>query len=112
MDSGADKVKLLREKLGEVISEGGDDTESFFSDDQLKTILTRSSSINRAILDGWETKMAHWANLVTVVDGASSRELSKLMEHGQTMIKYYRGLVDQELSSIHTRTRIGNIRRR
>lgn len=111
MDQSTSNIALLREKLGEVISQGGDETETFFSDDQLKAILERSSSMDRAILDGWETKLAHWANLVTVVDGASSRELSKLMEHGEKMIKIYQGKVDTD-DNLHTRARVGKIVRR
>lgn len=108
MDASTTNIALLREKLGELISEGGDESESFLTEAQLKVILGRSATINHAILDGWETKVAHWANLVTVVDGASSRELSKLMEHGDKMVKLYQAKID-EGDNVHTRVRIGRI---
>lgn len=111
MESSTESIKLLREKLGESISEGGDETETFFSDTQLTDILARSATMDHAILDGWETKVAQWANLVNVVDGASSRAFSDLMENGEKMIARYRARVDQA-SNLQTRTRIGNIKRR
>ncbi len=109
-----DQLKLrLRAKLGESIPSDGDASESFFTDAQIKDMLEAASSLNAAILDGWETKMAHWANLVTVVDGASSRELTKLMEHAEAMIKYYGDKVNEEPGgNSFGRTRIGKIVRR
>lgn len=99
----------LREKLGEIIPDGGDESESMFTNAQLDAMLTRADSLDHAILDGWETKMAHWANLVTVVDGASSRELTALMDHAEKMIKYYGGKVSLGPEAINSRTRIGKI---
>lgn len=100
---------ILREKLGEIIPEDGDESSSMFTNAQLDTMLTRAESLDHAILDGWETKMAHWANLVTVVDGASSRELTALMDHAEAMIKYYGGKVSLGPDAINSRTRIGKI---
>ena len=102
----------LRAKLGESVPEGGDTSDSFFSDTQLDAMIEASASIDEAILDGWETKMAHWANLVTVVDGASSRELTELMAHAEKMIKYYGDKVDKGPEGMGNRTRIGKIVRR
>ena len=109
MDVTPELKTKLRDKLGEMVPSGGDTSDSFFSDDQIAAMLTSAATINHAILDGWETKVAHWANLVTVVDGASSRELTKLMEHGEKMIKYYTGKISEGPDSINTRTRIGKI---
>lgn len=99
----------LRAKLGENVAEGGDLSDSFFTDAQLNEMLEASASLDEAILDGWETKMAHWANLVTVVDGASSRELTALMDHAEKMIDYYGKKVDVGPDGIGNRTRIGRI---
>lgn len=106
-----DQLKLrLRAKLGESVPNGGDTSESFFTDDQITSMLQAASTLDHAILDGWETKMAHWANLVTVVDGASSRELTELMNHAEAMIKYYGDKINEGPGgSTHTRTRIGRI---
>ena len=109
MDSTDDLKKALRAKLGEMIPAGGNESDSFFTDQQIVDMLTSAATLNHAILDGWETKMAHWANLVTVVDGASSRELTKLMEHGEAMIKYYTGKIKDGPDAINSRTRIGKI---
>lgn len=112
MDVTNDNKEFLREKLGEIIPSDGDESTSFFTDAKIVKILTRAKTMNAAILDGWETKMAHWANLVTVVDGASSRELTKLMEHAEAMIEYYGALVDKDPASLVGQTRIGKIVRR
>lgn len=108
MDQSEANIKFLRSKLGETISEGGDETETFFSDEALKELLKRFNTMDEAILDGWETKVAHWANLVTVVDGASSRLFSDLIKNGELMIKRYQAKVDK-VNNIHTRTRVGKI---
>lgn len=109
MQTSSELIALFREKLGETIAAGGDSSESMFSDNQLTVILERSATIDHALLDGWETKLAHWAGLVTVVDGAATRELSKLMEHGEKMTEYYRRKLNEGVDGIRSRTRIGKI---
>lgn len=105
-----DPLKLeLREKLGEMIPEDGDQSASFFTDDQIDAMLTKARTMDHAIIDGWETKMAHWANLVTVVDGASSRELTELMRHAESILDYYHKKVARGENDIRTRSRIGKI---
>ena len=101
--------KVLREKLGEMIPADGDQSASFFTDTQIEAMLSKAKTMDHAIVEGWEIKMAHWANLVTVVDGASSRELTELMNHATKMINYYQGKVDRGENDILTRTRIGKI---
>ena len=67
-----------------------------------------------AIIDGWEDKISEWASLVDVTDGAASRKLGDLIEHGQGVIKYYQGKLGKgpDTSLARSRTRVGKIIRR
>ena len=104
----------LRRKLGEVIPEGGSDADTMFPAERIDELLVNNSSIEAAIIDGWEDKISEWASLVDVTDGAASRKLGDLIEHGQEVIKYYQGKLGKgpDTSLARSRTRVGKIIRR
>lgn len=101
----------LRRKVGEPIPEGGSDEDTMFSDARIDELLQESNSLNQAIVSGWEDKLAQWASLVDVTDGAASRKLGQLIEAGNSQLKYYLGKVNQgpNDSLSRTRTRVGRI---
>lgn len=102
------KVLILREKLGETIPTDGVETDSLFSNKQLERWITSTSDMNSAALEGWSVKMAHFANLVDVTDGAASRKLSDLLENAYRMVTMYTRLAKGPVAG---RARVGKISR-
>jgi hypothetical protein len=102
----------LRRKTGESIPEGGSAADTMFSDAALDEVLIEASDLNYAIVEVWEAKLAEWAGLVDVTDGAASRRLGSLMENGEARLKYYRGLIASGPAPRSNRTRVGKIIRR
>ncbi len=105
----------LRRKTGESIPEGGLDSDTMVTDEVLNSILRESATLNHAIVEIWEIKLAEWAALVDVTDGAASRRMGQLREAGENQIKYYRGLIasgGDEAGMRMGRARVGSIRRR
>lgn len=108
-DQETAEVRNLRGLLGESIPEGGDPSETMVSEDQLQGWLDANpGNIDGAALSGWKYKMAHWAGLVNVVDGAAARNFSDLMGHAEVMIKMYTKLSAGATSG---RARVGRISR-
>ncbi len=100
--------KTLRGLVGETLADGADASESMVTAELLDAWLEASgNNLNKAALLGWQFKLAHWANLVTVIDGASTRQFSDLMGHAQDMIGYYTDLTSGAARS--RRTRVGKI---
>lgn len=108
MEASTENITELREMLGESLPEGGTEADSMFTNTQITTWLEAAVSIEAAALKGWRVKMAHYANLVNVTDGAASRELSDLMTHAQEMVTMYTRLAR---GITWGRTRVGKIRR-
>jgi hypothetical protein len=104
--ASAEEITALRLKTGEVIPEGGSAADTMFSDEQFTTWIDTSGSTAAAALQVWEAKLAAWAGLVDVTDGAAQRALSDLMDHGTKMIGYYEDLV---AGPNRNRTRVGKI---
>ena len=106
MEASLENLHRLRLLLGEEVIEGDTENDSLFTDKQLGYWLENSPSLERAAYDGWRAKAAQFANLVSVTDGAASREFSDLLENAKSMITLY-----SRSSSGPTegRTRIGRI---
>jgi len=66
----------LRAFLGEVIPTGGAASDTLFTEDQVTDLLERHGSPEAARREGLELKAAALANLVTTVEGSSTRKLS------------------------------------
>lgn len=99
--------RTLRGLIGESIPEGADASESMVDTAQLDSwLLVTNNDFNKAAILGWQFKLAHWANLVTVVDGAATRNFSDLMGHAQIMIDYYTGITS---GPARQRARVGKI---
>ena len=95
----------LRGLIGETIPEDGDASDTMVTEAQLRKWYDRSASIELAAVAGWEYKLAHWAGLVNVVDGASARNLSDLSANARTMISYF----TKKASPTAGRSRVGKI---
>lgn len=95
----------VREMIGEVIPEGGTEDDTLFTTERIEAWIDASATLEGAALTGWRRKAAHWAGLVSVTDGAASREFSDLFDHAQEMIKTYSKLATPSTG----RTRVGKI---
>lgn len=99
-------VGRLRALLGETTPEGGDVSQTLFTDDELQDLLDSTGSVERAAYEGWRIKAAHFSNLVNVTDGNASREMSDLLKNAERMIKIY---LRTSSGPTEGRTRIGRI---
>jgi|SRR5882672_424352 len=103
-------VDRLRALIGEKIPDGGEETDTQFSNVEMENLLLDSGyHLERAAFEGWRLKAAIYADLVNVTEGNASRQMSDLHKHALDMVKAY-----SVTSSVLTqgRTRIGRIRRR
>lgn len=98
-------IALVREKIGEMVPEGGTEVDTLFTDAQISVWIAASSSVSGAIASGWESKMAHWAGLVNVTDGAAARAFSDLFEHARLMSVYW----GKKANPMAGRSRVGKI---
>lgn len=100
MVSMPELVAELRLLLGEP-----DASDSLFTDDQLSVWLQIEPNLNYAAWHGWRVKAAHFANLVTSIDGSTTRMFSDLLANANVMVDQYRTLATNR----NLRARIGKI---
>lgn len=100
------EVESVRDMIGEPIPEDGVETDTMFTDAKIESWIDDAASLEAAAVRGWSVKLAQWAGLVDVTDGAASRALSDLMDHGRAMLRLYQDLA---LGPTAGRTRIGKI---
>lgn len=87
-------VHRLRRKLGETIPAEGTEADTLFTNAQLEDILDDAGrDMTTAAYLGWQAKAAEYANLVTVTEGNSSRNMTDLHTNALKMVKHYEGLV-------------------
>jgi hypothetical protein len=100
MVSTPELVAELRLLLGEP-----DASDSLFTDDQLSEWLVAEPNMNYAAYHGWLVKAAHFANLVTSIDGSTTRMFSDLLANANEMVDRYRVLATNR----SMRARVGRI---
>lgn len=105
----AAQITSLRLLLGEAIPEGGSEADTLFTDEALSVWIDSSPNLERAAYEGWRAKAGHFANLVTVTDGAASREFSDLLENARQMVSMYQR---SSAGPTEGRARVGRIVRR
>lgn len=97
----------LRLLLGEQIPEGGQDTDTMFSDQEISHFLSEGNDDVRAgAYWGWLAKMGNYSNLANVSEGNAARELGELHKAAQRMVTQYSGYVE---TSGRGRARVGRI---
>lgn len=107
MAASAEEITKLRNMLAEAIPPGGAESDTLFTNVRLDEIITEcNGNLEAAAYEGWREKAGILAGMVDVVEGASSRELSKLHTQALNMVKVY-----QRSSGGPTegRTRIGKV---
>ena len=101
-----DRVRRL---LGEDIPEGGDESDTLFTDLVIDDfLLIANGDTERAAYEGWKVKAAKLSDLVDITEGNASRAMSDAHKHALDMVRQF-----QRSSGGPTegRTRIGKIRR-
>lgn len=88
----ATENELLRMYLGEVIPEGGSDSDTMFSESEIQAFIDNSSSLNAAASMGWEIKAANLSVLVDMAEGSSRRSLRQRWENALSMANHYQEL--------------------
>jgi hypothetical protein len=107
MAASAAQITDVRENLGETIPEGETAAATLFTDEQITSWIDQGKGLPYATLLGWRKKMAHYANLVNVTDGAASRTFSDLFDHAAAMVKFWSDQVVNPATK--GRTRVGKI---
>lgn len=85
----AEPNELLRIYLGEVIPEGGSDTDTMFTDAEITAFLDDTADTFAAAALGWNAKAANLAHLVDMAEGSSRRSFSQRWENAIKMAEYY-----------------------
>ena len=109
-----EEVRLL---LGEPIPDGGDETDTMFTDTEVLHFVGKATGSDhipeQAAYHGWLAKMAQFANLVTVNEGNASREATELHRNAQRMVTrfepYVSGSPGNEVAASKGRARIGQM---
>lgn len=106
----AAQVSQLRGMLGEVIPSGGTEADTLFTDIRIGEMVDEANGdLERAAYDAWREKAGMLANLVTVTEGAASREMSELHGKALEMVKLY---AKASTGPTEGRARVGRIVRR
>lgn len=109
MATDAENLRLL---LGERIPNGGDDSDTLFSDAEIdEFLLEADNSLNLAAYSGWVAKAAEFANLTTKSEGNALEQFSDLLKNALKMVELYAGLAGVDISGGARRTRIHQITR-
>ena len=104
------EIANLRMLVAEPIPVSGTEDDTLFSDERIAEILTNAGGDpERAAYDAWREKAGLLANLVTVTEGAASREMTELRAKALEMIKLYSR---SSAGPTEGRTRVGRIVRR
>lgn len=83
----------LRLLLGERIPEGGSDTDTFFSDDELAALLaTTNNTLSQAASLGWRSKAAEFAKYIDIDESGSSRKLSQMYRQAVLQADHFESL--------------------
>ena len=84
---------LVRLQCGESIPDGGDDSDTLFTDGQIQTFLLQCNQmVNAATAMAWRAKSAIFATQVDIVEGNSQRKMSQAAIAANSQAKYWASL--------------------
>lgn len=93
-----DPTDLVRLQCGESIPDGGEDTDTLFTDGQIQTFLDSCSQmVNAATAMAWRAKAAIYATQVDIVEGNSQRKMSQAAIAANSQAKYWASLPENNL---------------
>lgn len=82
----------VRSMLGEEVPVGGNEGDTLFTEEKLADLIVAADGdLEAAASAGWRLKAAHYADLVDVSEGNSTRAMSDLHKNALAMAKYYAG---------------------
>lgn len=104
-----DHLRLL---LGERIPEGGLDTDTFFTDDEVESLLeTTGGNINLAASLGWRAKAAEFAKYIDIDESGSTRKLSQMYRQADLQANYFAKIADVDTEALTQLARGGIVAR-
>jgi hypothetical protein len=104
-----EQITTIRSLLGERIPSGGAQSDTLFTDEEIEQFFQLGDeNVNKAVYQGWLAKAAELSNLVDTAEGNYSRKFGQLLEHANSMIKYYGRISGGDPTA---RTRVGTIHR-
>lgn len=80
----------LRQLLGEQYPDGGNASDTLFSDREIEDLLELHTDLERAAYEGWRVKAAKLSSLVDNTEGNVQRKFSQLLDNALDMLKEYR----------------------
>lgn len=106
-------AQRLRSLLGEEIPTGGSEADTLFTDEKINDLLTAAGGdADLAAASGWRVKAAHYADLVDVAEGNSSRAMSDLHKNALAMARAFGGDAAVGVGTASGHVVIGKIERR
>lgn len=104
------EYEKLRQLLGEMIPDGGQASDTLFSDDEIKELLESNpeGDFDRAAYEGWRAKAAKLSSLVDTTEGNAQRKFSQLLTNALAMMNSYKRSTTGPTDG---RSRVGTIRR-
>lgn len=96
----------LRQLLGEQYPDGGNASDTLFSDREIEDLLELHTDLERAAYEGWRVKAAKLSSLVDNTEGNVQRKFSQLLDNALDMLKEYRR---SSAGPTEGRTRVGRI---
>jgi hypothetical protein len=80
----------LRQLIGESLPPGGNEEDTFFTDEEITAMLERNNSVvQAAAAEGWAMKAADYVQFVDVEESGSVRRMSQLYRQAYQMATYY-----------------------
>lgn len=91
MAIGWTEAEYLRRLLGERVPTGGADTDTFFAEGEIQSLLNANpGNMIAAVAAGWDIKAAHLAALHDLAEGQTNRKLSQRFAHAERQRDYWR----------------------
>lgn len=90
MAATPEQIQRLRRLLADRVTANEDDSDTFWSDDELSALFDEySGSMLRVALEGWREKAAEYSRLVDRRESGSETPLSQKFRQAKSMVDYY-----------------------
>lgn len=82
----------LRALLGEEIPDGGDETDTLFTDEEISDLLSQYGTPTAAEGQGWKIKAGKLSYTVDIIEGSTARKGNQAFEHAMKMASSFGGV--------------------
>lgn len=92
-----DPEKSLRRRLRDVLADPPDDTDAFFMNDEIHSLLAMNSGdVIGAAYDGWLIRAAFYQEHIDIIESGSDRRMSQMFKNAMAMVDFYKKARDAE----------------